>query len=172
VCVHIYAWKVISVAFLCKNCSRCKETCCSYPRTDVQLILTTYWLTVVTDCWLIDWLTDWHTGRPTNQPRGADAFLRNWQYSHLVKNLPAFYGTRGFITVFIRARHRSLSWAAWIQSTPSSLISLRSILKVFSDLRLGLLSDVFWVMSSLQAFETNFCMHFSSCHSTFPTHLI
>jgi hypothetical protein len=29
----------------------------------------------------------------------------------MVKKFPAFYGTRRFITVFTRARHRSLSWA-------------------------------------------------------------
>jgi len=30
---------------------------------------------------------------------------------HLVKNFPDFYGTQKFVTVFIRARHRSLACA-------------------------------------------------------------
>jgi hypothetical protein len=34
----------------------------------------------------------------------------------LLKNFPAFYGTRRFITVFTRALHWSLSWARSIQS--------------------------------------------------------
>ena len=35
----------------------------------------------------------------------------------LVKKLPAFYGTRRFITALTRVRHLSLSWANPIQST-------------------------------------------------------
>jgi hypothetical protein len=34
--------------------------------------------------------------------------------SHEVKKLPAFYGTRGFITVFIKTRH----WSPCIYYTP------------------------------------------------------
>jgi hypothetical protein len=33
------------------------------------------------------------------------------------QEIPTFYGTRKFITVFTRAGYRSLSWARWIQST-------------------------------------------------------
>jgi hypothetical protein len=33
--------------------------------------------------------------------------------------IPAFYGTRRFITTFTSARHLSLSWASPIQSIPS-----------------------------------------------------
>jgi hypothetical protein len=36
----------------------------------------------------------------------------------LVKKVPAFYGTRKFITAFTRAHHLSLSWASPIQSVP------------------------------------------------------
>ena len=35
----------------------------------------------------------------------------------LVKKFPTFYGTRRFITALTRARHLSLSWASYIQST-------------------------------------------------------
>jgi hypothetical protein len=40
--------------------------------------------------------------------------------------------------VFTRARHLSLSWAKWIQSTSPNPVSLRSILILSSHLRLGL----------------------------------
>jgi hypothetical protein len=53
----------------------------------------------------------------------------------LLKNFPAFYGTRRLITVFTRALHWSLSWARWIQSMPSHPISLRSILILCTHLR-------------------------------------
>jgi hypothetical protein len=33
--------------------------------------------------------------------------------SQLVKNFPAFYGTRRFVTAFKSARHLSISWAHW-----------------------------------------------------------
>jgi hypothetical protein len=42
-----------------------------------------------------------------------------------------------FIIVFTRARHWSLFWARWIQSTPSHPISSRSFLILCSNLRLG-----------------------------------
>jgi hypothetical protein len=37
------------------------------------------------------------------------------------QEIPTFYGTPRFITVFTTARLWSLSWATWIQSTPSPL---------------------------------------------------
>jgi hypothetical protein len=43
----------------------------------------------------------------------------------LLKNFSAFYGTRMFITVFIRALRWSLSWVRTIQSIPSHPISLK-----------------------------------------------
>jgi hypothetical protein len=50
----------------------------------------------------------------------------------LVSEFPTVYGTRSFITVFTRARHLSLSWARWIQSSPTYYISLRSVLLLSS----------------------------------------
>jgi hypothetical protein len=44
--------------------------------------------------------------------------------TQLVKKLSAFYGTRMYITVFTIARRWTLSWARWIQSTPSRHIYL------------------------------------------------
>ena len=61
----------------------------------------------------------------------------------LVKKFPAFHGTRRFITAFISARHLSLSWAISIQSIPQHPTSWRSILILFSHLRLGLPSGLF-----------------------------
>jgi hypothetical protein len=51
--------------------------------------------------------------------------------TQLLKKFPAFYGTKRFIAVFTRARHWSLSWARWIQSTSCHHISRRSILIIF-----------------------------------------
>jgi hypothetical protein len=52
-------------------------------------------------------------------------YLRSWALLEEplivqpLKNFPAFYETRRFNTVFTRALHWFLSWAIWIQSTPS-----------------------------------------------------
>jgi hypothetical protein len=75
--------------------------------------------------------------------------LRSWALLEeppivqLLKNFPAFYGTRRFNIVFTRALHWSLSWAMSIQTTPSRPISLRSILILSTYLRLGLPSGLF-----------------------------
>jgi hypothetical protein len=45
--------------------------------------------------------------------------------------------------VFTRASKRTLSWARWVQFTPSNPISLRSIVTLSSHLYLGLLSSLF-----------------------------
>ena len=60
----------------------------------------------------------------------------------LVKNFPAFYGTRRFITALTSARHLSLSWASSIQSTHPYTTSWRSILILSSYLHLGLPSGL------------------------------
>ena len=61
----------------------------------------------------------------------------------LVKKFPAFYGTRRFITALTSVRHLSLSWASQIQSTYLHPTSWRSILILFTHLRLGLPSGLF-----------------------------
>jgi hypothetical protein len=69
--------------------------------------------------------------------------------------------------VFTRTRHCSLSWARWIQSTPSHPISLKSIPILASHLRLDLPGD-----SSFQVFRPKFCMNFSyhTCYMPHPPH--
>jgi hypothetical protein len=61
--------------------------------------------------------------------------------AHLVNGFSVFCEARSFSTVFIRARHRALTWADWIQSTLSHPISVRFIL-ISSHLRLGLPSSL------------------------------
>jgi len=56
----------------------------------------------------------------------------------LVKNFPAIYGTRRFITAVTTARHLSLSWARSIQFIPPHPTSWRSIIILSSQLRLCL----------------------------------
>jgi hypothetical protein len=56
------------------------------------------------------------------------ALLEKLPIVQLLKNFPAFYGTRRFITAFTRALHWSLSRARSIQPIPSHHISLRPIL--------------------------------------------
>ena len=59
--------------------------------------------------------------------------------SQLVKNFPAFYGTRRFITAFTSARHMSLSWARSVQSMPPRHpTSWRFLLMLSAHLRPGL----------------------------------
>jgi hypothetical protein len=71
------------------------------------------------------------------------ALLEKPPVVQLLKNFPAFYGPRRFITVFKRALHRSLFWARSIQSIQFHPISLRSILILSANLRLGLPSGLF-----------------------------
>jgi hypothetical protein len=66
-----------------------------------------------------------------------------WKKNHTVKKILTFYGTWRFITKFTKVNHWSLSWARWIQSIPSHLISLKSILIFTSHLWLGLPSGFY-----------------------------
>ena len=56
----------------------------------------------------------------------------------LVKEFPAFHGTRRFITALTSVRHLSLSWASPFQSIYPHSTSWRFILILFTHLRLGL----------------------------------
>ena len=61
----------------------------------------------------------------------------------LVNKLPAFHGTRTFITALTSVRHLSLSWASPIQSIYPHPTSWRSILILSTHLRLGIPSGLF-----------------------------
>jgi hypothetical protein len=67
---------------------------------------------------------------------------------------------RRFITAFPTTRHRSLSWATWIQSTPPQPVSLRSIL-IASSHRFSEWSFSFGL--SHQHF-VHFCLLSHACH--------
>ena len=56
----------------------------------------------------------------------------------LVKQFPAFHGTRRFITALTSVHHLSLSWASQIQSIYTHPTSWRSILILSTHLSLGL----------------------------------
>ena len=60
----------------------------------------------------------------------------------LVKKFPAFHRTRRFITALTSVRQLSLSWASPIESIYPHPTSRRSILILFTHLRLGLPSGL------------------------------
>jgi hypothetical protein len=76
-------------------------------------------------------------------------YLRSWSLLEKLsivqpfKKFPEFYGTQRFVAVFTRDLHWSLSWASSIQYIPSHTISLRTVLILFTDIRLGLPSGLF-----------------------------
>ena len=61
----------------------------------------------------------------------------------LVKKFHAFHGTRRFITALTSVRHLSLSWASLIQSIYPHPTSWRSVLILYTHLRLGLPNGLF-----------------------------
>ena len=86
----------------------------------------------------------------------------------LVKKFPVFYGTRMFITAFTSARYLSLSTSS-IQSIPSHPTSWRSILILFSHLRLSLPCGLF---PSCFPTKTLYTPLFSPIQASCPVRLI
>ena len=76
----------------------------------------------------------------TNSMEQSPSWEADW---FSIKKLPAFYGTRRFITAFTSVRQLSLSYTSSIQSMPPHPTSWRSILILSSHLRLGLPSGLF-----------------------------
>jgi len=96
-------------------------------------------------------------------------FLEKLIVTQLVKKLPAFNGTRRFITLFATASHWFLPWARCIQSTTSHPVSVRSILILSCYLRLGFpigLSPSSYLTKILYAFLI------SSMRATCPAHIL
>ena len=87
----------------------------------------------------------------------------------LVKKLPAFHGTRRFITALTSARHLSLSWASPIQSIYTHPTSWRSILILSTHLRLVLPSGL---LPSGFPTKTLYTPLSSPIRTTCPAHLI
>ena len=87
----------------------------------------------------------------------------------LVNRFPAFHGTRWFITALTSVRHLSLSWASPIQSIYPHPNSWRSILILFTHLRLGLPSGLFPFGFPTKTIYTPLS---SPIRATCPAHLI
>ena len=87
----------------------------------------------------------------------------------LVKKFPAFHGTRRFITALTSVRRLSLSWASPIQSIYPHPTPWRSVLILFTHLRLGLPSGL---LPSSFPTKTLYTPLSSPIRATCPAHLI
>ena len=86
----------------------------------------------------------------------------------LVKKFPALYGIMMFITVFTTTCHSFLSWARYIQSTPSCNISLRPVLIITSSAY----KSTTWSPFFRLPYETLHAFLYFPIRATWPTHLI
>ena len=115
-----------------------------------------------------------HPNQQTRQPPiltpWCRVLLEKLTGLQLVKKFQAFYGTRRFITALTSVRHLSLSWANPIQSIYPHPTSWRSILILFTHLRLGLPSGFF--PSGCFPTKTLYTPLSSPIRATCPVHLI
>jgi hypothetical protein len=92
---------------------------------------------------------------PANQVHAVDPY---WDSKD--RQLVKFSENWNFIFVFTRARHWSLSWARWIQSTPSYPVVLRLIFNKI-HLRLDLTSSLFPSAFSARKSLCIFSLHYT-----------
>jgi hypothetical protein len=71
------------------------------------------------------------------------AVIEKQKVAQLLKNIPIFFGTRRFFSVFTRALQWPLFWGTSTQFIPPYLLPLRSILILYTHLRLGFPSSSF-----------------------------
>ena len=86
----------------------------------------------------------------------------------LVKKFPAFHGTRRFITALTSVRQLSLFWTSPIQSIYPHPTSWRSVLILYTHLRLGLPSGLFPPVSPPRPYTTPLLTH--TRHMPSPSH--
>jgi len=87
----------------------------------------------------------------------------------LVKDFPAFYGNRKFITTFTSTRHMSLSWTTTVQYLPSYSTSWKLILILSFHLCPGIQSGLF--LSGLPT-KSQYAPLLSALRVTCPDHLL
>ena len=144
-----------AVAYECGVSGSTEKWLCQFPRNDLVLLLDI----ALRLLYLLTYLLT----------PGCRVLLEKLTGLQLVKKLPAFYGTRRFVTALTSVRHLSLSWARPIQSTYPHPTSWRSIVILSTHLRLGLTSRL--VPSGFPT-KTLYAPLFSPIRATCPAHLI
>ena len=135
-------------------CWVCKKRC-ELPATQKVDIIPSVWR---------------HVSTPKCHPQAmmqSSSWEANWFAAS--QEIPPFHGNRRFITALTSLRHLSLFWASPIHSIYPHPASWRSILILFTHLRLGLPSGLF--PSSFPT-KTLYAPLSSSIRTTCPAHLI
>jgi len=117
----------------------------------------------------LNWVQEQYTATKLTYSLHGAVLLEQLTGLQLVKKLPAFHGTRRFITALTTVCHLSLSWASPIQSVYPHPTSSRSVLILSTHLRLGLPSGLF---PSGFPNKTLYTPLSSPIHATCPAHFI
>jgi hypothetical protein len=114
------------------------------------------------------WQNEWiHIVNSEGLAPWSIVLLEKLTVTQLVTKYPTFYGTWGFIIMFTRALHWSLSWAKWLHTFHP--ISVRSIPILSPHLHLGLPLGLF---SSGFLTKILYAFLISPIHATYPAYLI
>ena len=162
-CLCVYVYCTTATGWL-PNCSYQIYKLCQYPGLLPQTthaLKSTYLRFAFLSC-RISITTNSLTHSREQSPWEANRFSASQEIPHIWWNPK-------FITAFTSARHLSLSSATSIQAIPSHPPSLRSILILFSHLRLGLPSGPFPSGFHIKILYTPL---FSPIRATCPAHLI